>query len=159
MWFCISILLVITMIFLAYAKWRWLPKLLHRISSGRGERIPETESLRKLREDNVITGFESYNNAVKRMQGGKFRRLIAIIISHIVVYFFLLLLYWRYIVPNPYGSPERYFSPKVRYIILLCMVVIVFPLVSVVLEIGRRKARRKKQNDISAITPREKSVE
>jgi hypothetical protein len=128
MWFCISIILAVTMLFLAYARWRWRSKLIHRILSGR-------------------TTFELQNNAIEKMQGSKYLRLLVIVLSHIGVYFFLLLLYWRYIIPNPYGNPELYFSSKVRHVILLCMVIIVFPLVSIILEIARRKAERKKHND------------
>jgi uncharacterized membrane protein len=149
MWFCVSILLIMAMLLLIYARWRWLPTLLHWIMSGQKQRGAENESLHKSKEDDISYVFELQNNALEKMQGGKFRRFIAIVISHIGVYSFLLLLYWRYIAPNPYCSPEGYFPPRVRHIILLCMVVIVFPLFSIVWEIERRKAKRKKHYDNS----------
>jgi hypothetical protein len=148
MWFGVSILLVIAMLFLAYARWRWRSRLIQWILSGRKQSKLETESLRDLKEDNVNATFELQNNAIERMHGSKIRRLLAIVLAHIGVYFFLLLLYWRYIAPNPYANPKWYLSPRVRYIILLVMVVIVFPLVSVVIELKRRKIKRKKDADI-----------
>ncbi|MCJ7730615.1 MAG: hypothetical protein MUO27_12185 [Sedimentisphaerales bacterium] len=47
------------------------------------------------------------------------------------------------------GPRERYVSPTARHIILLGVVIIVFPLVSVIYELNRRKARRKKHSGVS----------
>ena len=145
MWFCVSVLLIVAMLLLIYARWRWLPTLLHWIMSGQKQRGTENESLHKSKEDDISYVFELQNNAIEKMQGSKFRRLIAIVISHIGVYSFfivaLLEIYSTKPIPQPRGVSRQIVG---RLIILLCMVVIVFPLFSIVWEIERRKAKRKK---------------
>jgi hypothetical protein len=85
------------------------------------------------------------NNGRGRIQVMKISRFIQVIIPHIFAYIFLFLLFYR----SVSGWHAHYYSPTVRHIILLCVVVIVFPLASVALEVGRRKAERKKHKDDS----------
>jgi hypothetical protein len=76
----------------------------------------------------------------------KIRSLIKIVIQHLILY--LVTFVFFYIA---FSKPFAYYnlSSKVRHIILLGVVIIGFPLISVVWKIERRKAERKKQHDIS----------
>lgn len=73
------------------------------------------------------------------------RKLIQTIIQHLILYV-VTFAFFYITLSRPLA---RDVSPKVHHIILLSVVIIGFPLISVVWEIERRKLRRKKQDDIS----------
>ncbi len=154
--FCIAIFLIIILLFHIYAGWRWLPKIWDWVLSERKKRGLETESLQKLME-----GKASFASIIEGRKDSKNRKLIRIVITHLVLYLAVFLII--NICGNPRGSgiatpwyvnflslwDTRYISTEVRNVILLIMVLIVFPLVSVVYELERRRAKRKKHSDIS----------
>jgi uncharacterized membrane protein len=122
--------------------------------SKRKQRGLETESLQKLKDGKV-----SFASVVEGRKDSKNRKLIRIVITHLVLYLVVFLIINSC---HPRGSgiatpwytnflclwDTRYISTTTRNIILLAMVVVVFPLVSFVYELERRKMKRKKEADI-----------
>jgi hypothetical protein len=124
-----------------YAKWRLLPKMLG--------------SLQK-----PIVGKSSFANRNEGRKDNKNRKLIRIIISHFTLYLIVFLFIIICGIPRGLSITEpwhatifwlwdtRYISSTIRNIILFVMVIIIFPTISVIYELERRKAKRKKQNNI-----------
>jgi hypothetical protein len=63
----------------------------------------------------------------------KIRRLIQLVIPHLVLYVVTFAFFSKCFLPNTASTLDV--SPKVRHIILLGVVIIVFPLVSVIYEL------------------------
>jgi hypothetical protein len=139
--FFIAIFLLITCLFVMYLKWR-LPPIIFA-------------SLRK--------PIARKSNLADRIEGGMYnenRTLTRIIISHLTLYLIIFLTIIICGLPRGLSITEpwhasyfwlwdtRYISPTVRNIILLVMVIIIFPTISVIYELERRKAKGKKQNNI-----------
>lgn len=94
-----------------------------------------------------MEGKSSSASIIEAGKDSKNRKLIRIVISHLVLYLFVFIVINRGVRLICFGG-RHYFSPTARKIIFLVMVIIVFPLVSVFYELERRKIKRKKKADI-----------
>lgn len=151
----VAIPLIILGLFSIYARrrqskiWDWV--LSKRRQKGL-ERL-EAESLQEFME-----GKASFASVVGGGKDSKNRKLIRIVITHLVLYLIVFLTINLLSIPRGSGIATpwyanflclwdtRYVSPITRNIILLVMVLIVFPLVSILYELERRKAKRKKRD-------------
>lgn len=150
--FYLAIFIIIAYLFYIYYRWRLWPKIWAKIwgwvLSERKKRGLETASSQKLME-----GKSSSASIIEAGKDSKSRKLIQIVISHLVLYLVVFLLFLFFCC---FYKSRRWFwlwdtrviSPTARNIILLVIVIIVFPLVSVVYELERRKIKRKKKADI-----------
>lgn len=154
--FYLAIFIIIAYLFYIYYRWRLWPKIWAKIwakiwgwvLSKRKKRGLETASSQKPME-----GKSSSASIIEAGKDIKNRKLIRIVISHLVLYLFVLLLIifgftYRGGTSRFWFWDTRYTSPTARNIILLVIVIVVFPLVSVVYELERRKIKRKKKADI-----------
>ena len=148
--FYLAIFAIITYLFYIFSRRRLWPKIWAKIwgwvLSKRNKRGLETASLKQPME-----GKSSSSSIIEAGKDSKNRKLIRIVISHLVLYlfvFFLFLFFCCFYSRNWFWLwNTRYISPTARNIILLVFVIIVFPLVSVVYELERRKIKRKKKAD------------